>query len=73
MSDLKANVERLEKEKVELEEQLAASQKENEYLIKNAADEIQKITDFIEMYQNKQKRKYEVLKQAFESKESVNR
>ena len=42
-------------------------------MIKNAADEIQKITDFIELYQKKQKRKYEDLKQAFEAKEEVNK
>ena len=33
---------------------MANLQIDNEFLIKNAADELQKITEFIELYQKKQ-------------------
>ena len=46
---MKARIQQLEKDKKELQEQLANLQKDNEFLIKNAADELQKITEFIEV------------------------
>jgi cell division protein FtsB len=50
MEEMKARIHELEVDKKELESQLANLQKDNEFLIKNAADELQKITDFIELY-----------------------
>ena len=50
MEEMKARIHELEEDKKELESQLANLQKDNEFLIKNAADELQKITDFIELY-----------------------
>ena len=41
-------------------------------MIKNASEEIQNITQFIEQYQEKQRKKYEELKQAYEEKDKQN-